>query len=260
MAVQVFLAPEELAQAEYHADARGAEPVAPAVGLSQVAADDRGKQRAQVDAGVEQRETGVSARIVLRVQLADDRGDVRLEESNADDDQGQREVKNAKRALVALHDPGHGLRGVAFERHAEVPQAQQDAAEHHRLAHAQPAVGEHAAEHRQGVNQAAVGAQHVKANAVAEFVVLDQVEQQQRLHAIEAEAFPHLGEEADVDALRVAEEVLAARHWGVVQAGGVVCDAVHGLGSCARPEYSCAPLRCSLRLPTIRLPSDDGPP
>ena len=98
---------------------------------------------------------------------------------------------------------------MAFDRHARVPADQQQAAEDHRLAHAQPAVGEHAADHRQAVHQPAVCAQDVVAGLVAEAVVLQQVQQQQRLHSVEGEALPHLGEEADVDALGMAEQFVA---------------------------------------------------
>ncbi|KAG1537519.1 hypothetical protein G6F50_014849 [Rhizopus delemar] len=97
---------------------------------------------------------------------------------------------------------------MALEGHAQVAEHQQDAAEQHRPAHAQPAVGQHAAEHRDAVHQPAVGAEQVQPGLVAEQVVLGEVEQQQRLHAVEGEALPHLGEEADVDALGMAQEVV----------------------------------------------------
>src|SRR5690606_23589267 len=66
-----------------------------------------------------------------------------------------------------------------------------------------------AADHRDGVDQATVGADQVVAHVVAEPVVLEQVQQQQRLHPVEGEALPHLGEETDENTLRVAEEVAA---------------------------------------------------
>ncbi|MCY1446343.1 hypothetical protein D9M71_629030 [compost metagenome] len=111
---------------------------------------------------------------------------------------------------------------MAFEGHAEVAEDEQDAAEHDGFAHAQPAVGEQAAEHGNAVDQAAVGAEQVKAGLVAEQVVLGEVQQQQRLHAVEREALPHLGKEADVDAFGVAKEVVGSRQGG----GGhrAICD------------------------------------
>jgi hypothetical protein len=107
---------------------------------------------------------------------------------------------------VSHHFAVHPVRGVALEGHAEVAEYQQDAAEQHRPAHAQPAVGQHAAEHRDAVHQATIGTEQVQAGLVAEQVVLGQVQQQQRLHAVEGEALPHFGEEADVDALGVAQK------------------------------------------------------
>ncbi|MNV55882.1 hypothetical protein D3C71_1481330 [compost metagenome] len=104
------------------------------------------------------------------------------------------------------------MRFVALERHAGMAQHQQDAAEHHRLAHAQPAVGQQPAEHRDAVHQPAVGAEQVQTGLVAEQVVLGQVQQQQRLHPVEGEALPHFGEEADVDALGVTQEIVRAGH------------------------------------------------
>jgi len=219
VALQVFLPPQEHGQADQHADAGGTEAVFPAVGLAEEAADQRGEQRAEVDAGVEQREARIAAWVVVRVQLADDGGDVGLEEAHAHHDQRQRQVGRAQRGVVAHHLAADALRGVALEGHAQVAEHQQDAAEHHRLAHAQPAVGEQAAEHRHAVHQPAVGAQQVQPGLVAEQVVLGQVQQQQRLHPVKGEALPHFGEEADVDALGVAEEVAGRGGGGCVHRG-----------------------------------------
>jgi hypothetical protein len=98
---------------------------------------------------------------------------------------------------------------MAFDRHACVARDQQQAAEDHRLAHAQETVGQQPADHRHAVHQSAVGAEHVEAGAVAELVVLQQVQQQQRFHSVEGEALPHLGEEADEDALGMPEDLVA---------------------------------------------------
>lgn len=54
MAAQVFLPPQELREAEQHADPGRAESPFPAEGLAEVTAHDRGEQRSEVDAGVEQ--------------------------------------------------------------------------------------------------------------------------------------------------------------------------------------------------------------
>jgi len=206
VAAQVLLAPEELQQAQQHARAGDAEAVGPAQGLAQIAADDGREQRAEVDAGVEQREARIAARILGRIQLADDGRDIGFEKAHAHDDQREREIEREQRAGVALHHAVDDACLVPFDGHARMAEHQQQSAEQHRLAHAQPAVGEQPADDRQAVDQAAVGADHVIADVVAELVMLQQIEQQQRLHAVERKAFPHLGEEADVDAFGMTEE------------------------------------------------------
>ena len=97
---------------------------------------------------------------------------------------------------------------VAFERHSDMPRHQQDAAKDHRLAHPQPAVGQQAAKHRNAIHQPAIRAQQIQPGLVTKQVVFGEIEQQQRLHAIERKAFPHLGEKADVHALGVAQEII----------------------------------------------------
>ncbi len=213
--MQVFLPPQEHRQPGHHADAGQPETVRPAPAFADVAAHQRGEQRTEIDAGIEQREARIAARVVFRIQLAHDGGDVGLEETHADDDQRQRQVGHAQRGLVADDQPvgaAHGF--VAFRRHAEVAEDQQQAAEHHRLAHAQPTVGHQPADHRHAVHQPAVGAEQIQPGLVAEQVVLGQVEQQQRLHAVEGEALPHLGEEGDVHALGMAEEIVGGGQGG----------------------------------------------
>ena len=55
---------------------------------------------AQVDAVVVEGEARIAPRIALRVELADDRGDVRLQEADAHDDQGQRQVEDVREERV----------------------------------------------------------------------------------------------------------------------------------------------------------------
>ncbi len=64
--------------------------------LAEIAADERRDEGAEVDPHVEDREAGVAARVVGRVELADDGADVRLEQSGADDDQHQPEVERRR--------------------------------------------------------------------------------------------------------------------------------------------------------------------
>src|SRR5690606_18997962 len=65
-----------------HAHTGGAEAPVPAEARAarEVAADERAKEAAQIDAHVEDREASIATRVALLVELADHRRDVRLEE------------------------------------------------------------------------------------------------------------------------------------------------------------------------------------
>ena len=86
MTHQIFLTIRERNQADDHADTGRAKAVLPAEGLAQPAAKQRGGERADVDAHVENREATVAARVVLRVQFADDRGNIGLQITNTHHD------------------------------------------------------------------------------------------------------------------------------------------------------------------------------
>ena len=105
----------------------------------------------------------------------------------------------------SIHQPGR----LAFECHAEVPEDQQAAAKHHGLAHAEVAVCQQTADHRQRIRKTCVCTEDVQPVDVFEEVILGEVQQQQKAHAVEGKAFPQLGGEADVQALRVAEQFVA---------------------------------------------------
>src|ERR1035437_7963996 len=55
------------------------------------------KQRAEIDPHVEEGKTGVAARIALGVQLADDGGDIALQQAGAANQQDQAEIKRSFR-------------------------------------------------------------------------------------------------------------------------------------------------------------------
>jgi len=221
MAVQVFLPPQEQHQAKQHADAGRAEAVLPAQRFAQIAADQRGEQCAQVDACVEKRKARVAPGVVFLVQLADDGGDVGLEKTHAHDDQCQRHIGVAQRALVADDFSAHTDRGIAFERHARMPQHQQQAAEHHRLAHAQPAVGQQASNHRYAVHQAAIGAQQVVAGLVREQVVLGEVQQQQRHISVKKQTYTPLGWPRKSSRAGIADRREADKGWPCVESRSI---------------------------------------
>src|ERR1043166_3326255 len=80
---EVLLAERVLDQAEDHADAGGGEADVPVDLLSEPAGDERREEGAEVDAHVENGERGVAARVVARVERADDGADVRLQKDRA---------------------------------------------------------------------------------------------------------------------------------------------------------------------------------
>src|SRR5690606_20923793 len=61
-------------------------------------------ERTQIDAVVEKREAGVAARIGLRIELADEGGDVRLHEAHAHHDEREREIEDRGVERVAVLD------------------------------------------------------------------------------------------------------------------------------------------------------------
>ena len=207
VAEQVLAAPQELHQAQGHHDAGQREAIPPADLLADPGHDQRREERADVDAHVEDGEARVASRVVDGIQAPHDGGDVGLEEAHAHADQCQREVHHLHRERILGASTLGATRRMARVGHAQLTQHQQRAAEHHGLAHAQVLVGQQAAQQRQGVGQAGVGAQQQVAVGVAEEMVLGQVQEQQRLHAVEGKALPHLGQEADVQALGVAHEL-----------------------------------------------------
>src|SRR3546814_18364075 len=86
----------------------------------------------------------------LPVQLAHHHRNIRLEEARADDEEGERRPEDVDRGIILTAD--------ALDRHQTVPDGEQQAAEQHRLALAEIAVGELAAEDRRGIDAAGVGA------------------------------------------------------------------------------------------------------
>ena len=90
---------------------------------------------------------------------------------------------------------------------------QQQAAENHRLAHPQVAIGQQAADDRHGVDQRGIAAQDLEAIGIGEQVVLGKVQKQQVLHAIEREALPQFGGKTDKEAPGAGSAVAVVINW-----------------------------------------------
>ncbi len=94
-------------QGDQHPDTTDTKAPVPAVGFDQPAGNQRGNERAHVDAHIEQRETAVTTRIAFFIQGADHDRDTGLEQAGAEHDKHQ-----ADEEQVVAHDGRQGDRQV----------------------------------------------------------------------------------------------------------------------------------------------------
>src|SRR5437762_6407166 len=80
-------------ESNQHADTSSAETEAPAYLFAQVTGDQRGDERTDVYAHVENREACIATRSAFRIEIADNRRDVRFEQSRAEYDENQADEK-----------------------------------------------------------------------------------------------------------------------------------------------------------------------
>jgi len=88
---------DELQYAERHADAGGHETDAPAINLREPSGDQRADERTDIDAHVEDGESRITSATALRVEFRNESGDVRLQQSYAEDDHDEPEVEHLRR-------------------------------------------------------------------------------------------------------------------------------------------------------------------
>ncbi len=194
----------ELQQAQRHADRRGQEADAPAVAQRQPARDQRADEGTEVDAHVEDGEPGVAPRAAFRVQLGHQRRDVRLQQPDAQDDDRQSREKQLRRARQGQHQVAEGHQRAACQHRAlGADQPVRD-----------PAAGQRGHEHGGRVQAVDGGRGLVVQSVAAVGHGVDQEQHEQRAHAVEREALPHLREEERGERRRVAEEAAAGlSHW-----------------------------------------------
>jgi hypothetical protein len=138
------------------------------------------------------------------MQVADDRADVGLEQTGANDDQQETGIKRR-----------HGR-----DSQAVVSDGDEHAAVEDRAPLANQTVGDPAAWQREGVHTKCVQAVHRSGRAGIVAEAADgrsrcHEQDQQRAHAVVAEAFPHLGKEERGQPARVAEEGCVADSHGL---------------------------------------------
>ncbi len=166
----------------------------PAIGFTDIAAKQGGNGRSKVHAYVKDRETPVPLAAGRRIERADNRGDVRLEETVTANQQSQR---SKKREALNDHDKFVAFeQGTEIEPHQKLTGGHQDAAKNHGAPLPQEAVGQPTAEKGRHVDHRRIGAIYGIGVlvAVAE-KALHHVEHQQRPHAVEGEPLPHFGKE-----------------------------------------------------------------
>ena len=185
-----------LRQADRHAECRGGEAPVEAGLLLQQPGQQRAEQGADVDAHVEQREARIAARVVLVVERADQRRGVGLDTPGAEGDQHQAEPDAG--------EVGHDREGDVARHHAD------RGVEEGALGTDQP-VGEPGTEDGGEVDRTAVGPDDagrdglVDAEAALGGGVVE-VDEQDALHAVEAEPLPQLHPEQVRQHTGLAEE------------------------------------------------------
>ena len=211
-------------QRDGHADRGGEEAGVVAVVLAQPAGHQGGGHGADVDGHVEQLEAGVPPDVVVVVQAADDRRQVRLDEAGADGDQDDPR-------------PGEGGDG---DRQADVAGHDDHAPVKGRRPRPDDPVGEDAPGNGQQVDGGAVGGQDDLAGVVAQAQaavrrgVGDEV-QQDGAHPVVGETLSHLDVEHPGQAPGVAEQSAVLPRRGGAQrarpppAGGY--DGGRGIGT-----------------------------
>jgi hypothetical protein len=151
------------------------------VGVNVVLDGRRGQhrdRRADVDGHVVDGEGAVDLRVVALVDLAHQVGGIGLEQAIADDDHAQ----------CRKRQPGIGRR----DAHQRVAERQDDGADHHRAARAEHLVADPAADRRRDVDQRGGCAPYERGAGVVEPQALHHEVDDQRLHAVVAEALPQL--------------------------------------------------------------------
>jgi len=191
--------------------------------LAQRSADQRGEQRSDIDAHIEDGVGAVATRITGRIKPAHLRGDVGLECAIAQD---QRDERDQEQRL---------------KRHHEMPDGHQRRAEQDGAVLSEQTVGEKAAEQRCEIDEAGIepidlggerlraersadpfesALEHRKAEHVMDVVrqqqVLRHVEDEQCAHSVIREALPHLGREQEREPARMTKEIMCGEGVGAV--------------------------------------------
>src|SRR5581483_11627158 len=133
-------------------------------------------------------ERAVASRVVLQVHPSDERRDVRLEESVSENDEAERDVKDGKEITPE----------VVTEGERELSDRHEHRADHDRRAKTEETIGEKSSGERREVDEARepfVGRRRVLRLPLE---LVEQIQNEQRAHAVVVEARPQLRSEEHV--------------------------------------------------------------
>ena len=167
--------------------------------------EDRAKRCAEVDAHVEDRESGVAARAAFRIDTGDDRADVRFQQPHTEHDHDEADEEPARLA----------------EREQAVADHDQDAAPPDGALRTPDAIRDPATEQAEQIGAADVEAVDRGRRLVVESETAcldggDQEQHEDRPHAVIREALPHLRHEEREQAPGVAKPLFVRGRRGVV--------------------------------------------
>ena len=214
--------PQITEDAGNHADRRGPEAPVPADGLAEGAGHQRRQHGTQIDAEIVDGEAGIPARIIRQIQLPDHHRRTGFEKTRADDDERQscNETDDRSGSGLQRHRRPR-FRCKQFRcRQQNMAAGDDAAADHQGAVGTQPPVGQQAAEDRGQVHGPGVDAIEQVGGffAPAEAGIHlfrriggNEVEHQQRAHAVVAEALPHLGDEQHPDSARLIQHTASRR-------------------------------------------------
>ena len=209
---EVMARPHELGETYRHAERWNCETPAPAVAVREPADDQRPDERAEVDAHVEHRETGIAPGAAFRVERRHHGAGVRLQQPDADRDDEESQEEDVR----------------APERQHEVAAGDQHPARHDRALRAEKAVGDPPAEEAEEIGAADVHAVDRARGLVVEAEPAlgnggHHEQNEHAAHPVVGEALPHLGEEECRESARLPEE---GPGWRGGRGGGVG-DLIH---------------------------------
>src|SRR3954471_3918729 len=184
--------------ANEHAHTRRAKAEVPGDFFAQIAGDERSDEGTEVDAHVEDRESGVAPRSAFRIQVSDDGRDVGLEQSGAEHDQNQADEKRR-----VGEDDGKRDRQVAEgDENSTVPDCPPEA---------EQSVGDPSTRQRRQINAGGVNTDNRAGRLSGECESAGSErrrheQDQQRPYSVEREPLPHLGEEESGEAYRLPKK------------------------------------------------------